>query len=484
MVDAVRTRPFAVVAALALAACKGPPRDASVSGGDGGAPHLPSAAPSGERFTGVIRPILGAHGCDATPCHGAFKGGGFFLPGGADPRDYPQVLAQIDPAHPSESKLWKKAVGLLPHNGGQNLAPGECDARWLLAWIGGEPDPPCGGAPPANRAVDSARFARTVAPGLRALGCAKASCHGGEARAQARLDLASLTGSGPYDAALASFERTATNRIVPWKSAVLMAAWGEGARGHVKADLASCAYRRLHGFVARAPEAACDLDAPPRQKLDDLVSTVVPSLLKRGCAAGTCHGGAPGRMALFDPANDRHAGVHDYVMLTARMEPGEPLERTTLLRKARNDEPHGGGKRLGGEGDCRDAMLVDWASGRPVRPCAPRPAPSFERFAAEVQPVLEKMTCTRAPCHGEGRRIYHVAPHPDAPALALNFRETVAQIDPDFAPLSEVMLRMREPCAYAVVTAWIEGTSKPACTVQDPDPGSFPRLDDPGAMHP
>src|SRR5262249_4743821 len=149
-----------------------------------------------------------------------------------------------------------------------------------------------------------------------------------------------------------------------------------------------------------------------------------------------------------------------------------------------NDEPHGGGKRLGGEGDCRDAMLVDWVSGKPVRPCAPRPAPSFARFAAEVQPVLEKMTCTRAACHGEGRRVYHVAPHPDAPRLDPHYRETVAQIDPDFAPLSEVMLRMREPCAYAVVTAWIEGAPKPSCVVQDPDPSIFPRLDDPGSTHP
>jgi hypothetical protein len=291
-------------------------------------------------------------------------------------------------------------------------------------------------------------------------------------------------GPAPYGAAFASFERTAQNRVVPWKSAVLMAAWGEGARVHVKTDLASCAYRSLHAFVARAPEVACDLGGRPQQKLDDFVSTVAPSLLKRGCAAGTCHGGGAERMTLFDPANDRHAGVHDYVMLTARMEPGVPLERTTLLRKVRNDEPHGGGKRLGGAGDCRDAMLIDWASGRPVRPCAPRAAPSFERFAAEVQPVLEKMTCTRAECHGEGRRIYHVAPHPDAPTLAANYKETVAQIDPDFAPLSGVMLRMREPCAYAAVSAWIEGAAKPACTVQDPDPSIFPRLDEPGAIHP
>jgi hypothetical protein len=94
------------------------------------------------------------------------------------------------------------------------------------------------------------------------------------------------------------------------------------------------------------------------------------------------------------------------------------------------------------------------------------------------------MTCTREACHGAGRRVYKVAPHPDAATLQANYKETVAQIDPDFAPLSEVMLRMREPCAYALVAAWIDGAPKPACEMKDPDPSSFPRLEQPGAMHP
>jgi hypothetical protein len=428
---------------------------------------------------------LSKHGCEATPCHGAFKGGGFYLPGGADPRDFPQVLAQIDPARPAESKLWKKAVGLAPHNGGMNLAPGECDARRLLAWIGGDADPSCSDGS-AQRPSDRPRFVRAVVPALRALGCATSPCHVGDAAARARLDLASLGpggASGGHDAAFESVKRSGLNRIVTWKSPVVKAAWGEGARAHRKVDLASCAYQELHAFVAGAPEIGCDRDPSARPRLEDFLATVMPSLLKRGCSAPSCHGGGAGGMSLFDSAHDPHAGVHDYVMLAARIERGVPLEQSTLFRKARNMDPHGGGRRLGADGDCRDAMLVDWASRRPPRTCPPRAAPSYERFAAEVQPVLEKMTCTREPCHGAGRRLYKVAPHPDAAGLESNYRETLAQIDPDFAPISEVMLRMREPCAYAVVTAWIEGAPKPACVVADPDPASFPRLDDPGAMH-
>jgi hypothetical protein len=392
------------------------------------------------------------------------------------------VLAQIDAVHPTESKLWKKAVGLVPHNGGTNLAPGECDARRLLAWIGSEADPGCVDAP-ALRESDLPRFARAVVPALRALGCATSACHQGEVAARARLDLASLGGTTTtYDAAFASFEKEVTSRIVPWKSPVVMATWGEGARAHKKVDIGSCAYRELHAFVARAPEIHCDTSA--RYRLDELASTVMPALLKRGCGAPSCHGGGAGGMSLFDPMNDPHAAAHDGVVLTARIEAGEPLDRSTLLRKARNVDPHGGGKRLGGQADCVDAMLVDWASGRKLRACASRAAPSFDRFVAEVQPILERMTCTRAACHGGGRRVYKIAPHPDAAGLESNYKETLAQINPDFAPLSEIMLRMREPCAYAQTAAWIEGDAKPACVMNDPDPSIFPRLDDPSAMHP
>jgi hypothetical protein len=326
-----------------------------------------------------------------------------------------------------------------------------------------------------------------VVPALRALGCATSACHQGEPAARALLDLASLGGkSNTHDAAFASFEKEVASRVVPWKSPVVMAAWGEGARVHKKVDVASCAYRELHAFVARAPEIHCDRasDASARHRLDELAVTVMPALLKRGCGAPSCHGGGAGGMSLFDPMNDPHAAAHDDVVLTARIEAGESLDRSTLLRKARNVDPHGGGRRLGGEGDCVDAMLVDWAMGQKLRACASHAVPSFDRFVAEVQPVLERMTCTRLACHGGGRRVYRVEPHPDATGLASNYKETLAQINPDFAPLSEVMLRMREPCAYAVTAAWIEGAAKPDCVMNDPDPAIFPRLDDPGAMHP
>jgi hypothetical protein len=274
-----RARSAALGACIALAACRGardrqeqapnprPGREAAEDAGVVSLRPLPD-----ERFTSVIRPLLSRHGCDATPCHGAFKGGGFYLPGGADVRDFPEVTAQIDREHPAESKLWKKAVGLLPHNGGQNLAPDECDARRLLAWIASEAYPTC--EPLATGAADLGRFTRRVAPALTALGCAAAACHGGDGAARAKLDLGSLSPKEPRGAehALASFEETRKNRVVPWKSQVLMAAWGEGAAVHRRVDLASCAYEHLHGFVAHAPEVACELRTP-RPDVHELETT-------------------------------------------------------------------------------------------------------------------------------------------------------------------------------------------------------------------
>jgi hypothetical protein len=183
-------------------------------------------------------------------------------------------------------------------------------------------------------------------------------------------------------------------------------------------------------------------------------------------------------MSLFDPQVDARAALHGYLSLLARVEdPARPAQ-STLVRKLRNELPHGGGRRLGGPGDCLDQLLISWLEGRPVRACPPPPAPSFERFVAEVQPVLDQMTCTRSACHGHDLLTWRLTPHAaDPKALQANYRETVREIDFDFPPMSEVMLRMREPCAYQVVGAWIDGRPRPDCTVHDPDPSIFPRID-------
>lgn len=465
----------------------------------------PVSEPRDERYFRVVRPLLSKHGCDAGPCHGTFKGGGFHIAGGLESlADYRDVLAQIDREHPAASKLLVKAFGQVQHNGGKNLDPAECDAQRIVAWIAAQPDPACASPSPSS-ADRLARFTREVVPALKRLGCASGACHGADRAAIAKLDLASIAGNSapprpglrppsasaasaaepPEAPALAAIERTWLNKVVPWMSPVLKAAWGEGSGKHRKVDVASCAYARLHGFVAGAPESTCDLRARVSPSVvADFTATVMPSLSKRGCTEASCHGGAAGGLALFVADKDPHAPIHDLVVLRARIEAGRAAAETTLVRKVRNADPHGGGQRLGGEGDCRDAMLLTFIEGKPVKPCLPRRAPSAARFATEVQPVLEQMTCTRAACHGSGTRRFHVTAHPDAAALEGNYQETLAEIDLEFTPLSEVMLRMREPCAYATVTAWIEDAPKPACVVHDPDPKIFPRLDDASPMHP
>ncbi len=437
-------------------------------------------SPDEARFNAEVLPLFARHACGAGPCHAMGKGGGFYLPGG-DRRAYSETLAQIDRDHPAESRLFVKATGREPHNGGKNLAEDECDARALLAFIGRAPAPACASA--VAKVDELPRFTREAAPALRSLGCATAACHAGSKPARAALDLLSLDGPAPSDVApaLASVTRTLRNRVVPWMSPVLQAAWGEGSKAHEKVDVTSCAHRRLQGFIAGAPEITCDVAAPARRapSLEALVSTVMPALARRGCIDATCHASGAGGLPLFDPANNPHAAVSDWVGLLARVEEGKPIEETTLFKKARNVIPHGGGKRLGGAGDCTDAMLVSWLAGRPVSPCGPKPAPTFERFASDVQPVLDKLTCTQSRCHGRGvRNKLEITPRAEGADLEANYRRVLSELDLEFAPFSEVMLRMREPCAYTVVAAWIEGSPRPSCTVGDPKPGMFPRLDD------
>jgi hypothetical protein len=96
------------------------------------------------------------------------------------------------------------------------------------------------------------------------------------------------------------------------------------------------------------------------------------------------------------------------------------------------------------------------------------------------------MTCTNKQCHGGTLKHFVVMPRPTDPqVMRANYQEVIKQIDYDFMPLSPIQLRMREPCAYSVVGAWIEGKPKPSCVVHDPDPRIFPRRDaDGNVMHP
>lgn len=94
-------------------------------------------------FANEIEPLLTRHGCNAGGCHGKASGqNGFRLSlFGFDPTfDHEAIVKssrgrRIDFAAPSESLLLTKAVGQLPHGGGQRIEPGSDAYELLLSWI-------------------------------------------------------------------------------------------------------------------------------------------------------------------------------------------------------------------------------------------------------------------------------------------------------------------------------------------------------------
>jgi hypothetical protein len=430
----------------------------------------PVLALSATRFESEIRPLLAAHGCAAASCHGTFKGGGLFLKNSHE--DFESVAAVVDVHRPDESLFLRKALRKMPHVGGRNLSADGCDTQRIVAWIAGAPSPAC--TEPAGGRTE-ARFEREMRPALQNLGCTQHACHGAEHIT--KLDLSHLDDAPAQ--ANASLTATGLNRIAVWRSPVVQAALGE-LPGHAPPkDPTSCAIRRLYGYVADSPEEHCATDRPlaPYPDRDALRDIVMPMLARRGCTDGGCHGDGAGEMSLFDPSRDKHAALHDYLVLTARVEPGRAPADTTLLQKTRNEEPHGGGTRLGGEGDCFDAQTVAWIQGKSVHACARRAPPVFSGFQADIQGVLDRMTCSQTACHGGALERFKLIPHAQTDAdLRANYAQTLAAIDLDYMPFSPVMLRMREPCAYSVTGAWIEGKPRPTCTLVDPDPKLFPRV--------
>jgi hypothetical protein len=103
------------------------------------------------RFRIDVLPILTRAGCNSGRCHGSASGkDGFRLSlFGYDPRgDHYRLTREIpgrriNLADPEECLLVNKAVGKVPHSGGQRLQPESEHYRVLLAWLdaGAESDP-------------------------------------------------------------------------------------------------------------------------------------------------------------------------------------------------------------------------------------------------------------------------------------------------------------------------------------------------------
>lgn len=456
-----------------------------------GRPATSAATPQSEeaeRYTRDIRPILLRRGCASGSCHAMARGGGFYFTGN-DERELRNVTLRLNRESPEKSELLLKATGATRHNGGRNMAVGSCDYKRLVAWIERKPDIRCSDDVPR----DEKRFAREVVPALRALGCG--TCHSEPGPAQAKLDLSSLklteafTAQGDVVPAVQSLflrvSQLPSHTYSPWISPVLQALLAMDGKHEAKFDRRGCAVRRIYGYIADSPELDCDVavtgPAPGMPDFDQYVKQLYPTITKRGCFDTTCHGGGVPDMPLHGVhETDALGGWHDFFMLTARIEDFSKPEKSTLLTTIRNEQPHGGGQRLGGPGDCVDDATSAWLHKKPIQPCRkPTAVPTYARFVAEVQPVLDKMTCTQNRCHGENIPHFVLKPFAkDAKTLRQNYEWTLRKINLEFMPFSEVMLRMVDACAYSKVAAWIESKPGVTCEIVPPPQSAFPRVDE------
>ena len=101
-------------------------------------------------FRGEVQPILTKYGCNSGACHGAAAGKNGFklsLRGydfGADHASMTRQAAgrRINQARPDASLLVKKALGQLPHGGGQRFAEESREHKLIIDWIrAGAPGP-------------------------------------------------------------------------------------------------------------------------------------------------------------------------------------------------------------------------------------------------------------------------------------------------------------------------------------------------------
>ena len=107
------------------------------------------SAPS---FRNDVLPILSHAGCATGACHGSARGqDGFHLSlFGFDPAGDVRAITRelpgrrVNRAEPERSLLYTKAIGAVPHTGGQRFAADDPRAATLLAWIaaGAQDDPP------------------------------------------------------------------------------------------------------------------------------------------------------------------------------------------------------------------------------------------------------------------------------------------------------------------------------------------------------
>ena len=109
-----------------------------------------SVRAEGPSFANDVMPVLTRFGCNSGGCHGKLAGQNGFklsLRGYAPDADFESLAREsqgrrINAVAPGESLLIRKAVGALPHGGGQRFKVGSPPEKVLLDWIAaGTPGP-------------------------------------------------------------------------------------------------------------------------------------------------------------------------------------------------------------------------------------------------------------------------------------------------------------------------------------------------------
>ena len=90
--------------------------------------------------------------------------------------------------------------------------------------------------------------------------------------------------------------------------------------------------------------------------------------------------------------------------------------------------------------------MTSWIRRQPIQPCKPRRRLRYERFVKEVQPTLDKMTCTQARCHGSQSGLRHQALRQGREkTLRAELHLDAPEDQRRLLPFSEIMLHARAP---------------------------------------
>ncbi|MFO0594427.1 MAG: hypothetical protein U0228_03965 [Myxococcaceae bacterium] len=405
------------------------------------------AAGPADEYATRARPILLAAGCANGQCHGSTLAPLKLIDRALNEQETAKeaalVVAAGDAQRPLQSVLLRKAMGELDHVGGKNLERGSCEIEQLAAWLQGT-TAMCTltlrtrEAPPAMQGPLPEALDPLIAT------CATASCHGGPAAPP-------LATGADARARNADRLRAFGNGFAPTDSALFAVLQGRKQHPVALKDVTGADGRALFGWMSGEP-----LTAPKRlPKLADLPK-LMPVFEKRGCTQSTCHGSFGNGLLL---GGGEVMVASNYLRLLPRIADG------SLRAKTSNARAHGGGLNLAAKGDCMATQVEAWVSGQPLVACPPHPAPSRAVYDTVVQPALEALKCTS--CHVKSPGGFKLVPADGNDAtLASNYAEVVRFVDPDFPPVSHVLLRVREPCLQSRIIAWVAGRSQPACEVK------------------